>query len=62
LGWTEGRNLRMDIYWAPGRLDPMRTFAKETVGPQPDVILANSTLVTGVMKRETLGGHDDLRG
>jgi putative tryptophan/tyrosine transport system substrate-binding protein len=54
LGWTEGRNLRMDIYWAHDRLDLMRTFAKEIVGLQPDVILANSTPVTGALKRETL--------
>jgi len=44
----------MDIYWAHDRLDLMRTFAKEIVGLQPDVILANSTPVTGALKRETL--------
>jgi putative tryptophan/tyrosine transport system substrate-binding protein len=54
LGWTDGRNLRINIYWAPGHLDLMRTFAKEIVGLRPDVILANSTPVTRVMKRETL--------
>ena len=32
----------------------MRTFAKELVGLQPDVILANSTPVTAALKRETL--------
>ena len=40
LGWIEGRNLRMDVRWAPGRTDLMRTFAKELVDLQPDVILA----------------------
>ena len=45
LGWIEGRNLRMDVRWAPGSTDLMRTFAKELVGLQPDVILANSTPV-----------------
>jgi putative tryptophan/tyrosine transport system substrate-binding protein len=44
----------MDIYWAPGRVDLMRTFAKELVGLQPDVILASSTPVTGALKHETL--------
>jgi putative tryptophan/tyrosine transport system substrate-binding protein len=32
----------------------MRTFAKELVGLQPDVILASSTPVTGALKHETL--------
>jgi putative ABC transport system substrate-binding protein len=53
LGWIEGRNLLMVVRWAPGRTDLMRTFAKELVGLQPDVILANSTPVTAALKHET---------
>jgi len=54
LGWTDGRNLRVDVRWAPGRTDLMHTFAKELVNLQPDVILADSTPVTAALKRETL--------
>jgi putative ABC transport system substrate-binding protein len=53
LGWIEGRNLRMDIRWAPGRTDLMRALAKELVSLQPDVILADSTPVTAALKHET---------
>ena len=53
LGWIEGRNLRMDVRWAPGNTDLMRTFAKELVSLQPDVILTQSTPVTAAVKRET---------
>ena len=53
LGWIEGRNLRMDVRWAPGRTDLMRTFAKELVDLQPDVILSDSTPVTAALKHET---------
>jgi putative ABC transport system substrate-binding protein len=53
LGWTDGRNLRMDVRWAAGNLDRMRMFAKELVDLQPDVILVNSTPVTAALQRET---------
>ena len=53
FGWVEGRNLRMDVRWAPGNTDLMRTFAKELVSLQPDVILTQSTPVTAAVKRET---------
>jgi putative tryptophan/tyrosine transport system substrate-binding protein len=53
LGWVEGRNLRMDVRWAPGSVDRMRTFARELVELQPDVILANSMPVTAALQRET---------
>jgi putative tryptophan/tyrosine transport system substrate-binding protein len=53
LGWTDGRNLRMDIRWVPGNMEQMRTFAKELVDLKPDVILANSTPVTAALHRET---------
>src|SRR6516165_912141 len=41
LGWTESRNLRMDVRWAAGDVDRMRATAKELVDLQPDVILAH---------------------
>jgi putative ABC transport system substrate-binding protein len=53
LGWTDGRNVQMDIRWASGSTDLMHTFAKELVDLQPDVILANSTPVTAALQRET---------
>ena len=43
----------MDVRWAPGNTDLMRTFAKELVSLQPDVILTQSTPVTAALKRET---------
>jgi putative tryptophan/tyrosine transport system substrate-binding protein len=53
LGWTDGRNLRMDVRWAADNIDRMRTFAKELVGLRPDVIIAHSTPVTAALQRET---------
>ena len=52
LGWTDG-NLWMDVRWAAANADQMRTFAKELVNLQPDVILANTTPVTAALQRET---------
>jgi putative tryptophan/tyrosine transport system substrate-binding protein len=52
LGWTDGRNLRVDIRWASGNADRMRMFAKELVELQPDVILANTTPVTAAFQRQ----------
>jgi putative tryptophan/tyrosine transport system substrate-binding protein len=53
LGWTDGRNLRMDVRWGAGNVDRMRMFAKELVGLQPDVILVSSTPATAALQRET---------
>jgi putative tryptophan/tyrosine transport system substrate-binding protein len=53
LGWTDGRNLRMDVHWAAGNSDRMRMFAKELVGLGPDLILASTTPVTAALQRET---------
>jgi putative ABC transport system substrate-binding protein len=44
LGWVEGRNLRMEVRWGRGNIDRIRTFAKELVALQPDVILAHGTI------------------
>src|ERR1700751_2106584 len=53
LGWTDGRNLRMDVRWAAGNIGRMRMYAKELVGLGPEVILASSTPVTAALQRET---------
>jgi ABC-type uncharacterized transport system substrate-binding protein len=53
LGWTDGHTVRMDVRWAAGSVDRMRTFAKELVQLQPDVIFASTTPVTAALQRET---------
>ena len=37
LGWTDGRNLRIDYRWASGDVGRIRTFAKELVEMSPDI-------------------------
>ena len=42
LGWTVGRNVRMDLRWGDGGdTNRMRALAQELVGLQPDIILTN---------------------
>ena len=53
LGWTDGRNVRMDLRWAGGDTNRMRTFAKELVGLKPDLIVTSSTPATVALQRET---------
>jgi putative ABC transport system substrate-binding protein len=53
LGWTEGRNVRIDLRWAGGDINRIRAHAQELVSLQPDIILANSTAVTAAFQRET---------
>lgn len=53
LGWTEGRNLWMDIRWNAADVNQIRILARQLVDLKPDVILANSTSVTAALQRET---------
>jgi putative tryptophan/tyrosine transport system substrate-binding protein len=54
LGWTEGRNLRMEVRWGGSSdVDRARSLAKELVALKPDVILSQGTPVTAAFKRET---------
>ena len=54
LGWAEGSNLRIELRWSAADPDRIRTLAQELVELRPDAILADSTLVTAALKRETL--------
>jgi ABC-type uncharacterized transport system substrate-binding protein len=53
LGWTDGRNARIDVRWAAGGVDRMRLLAKELVDLQPHVILSVTTPVTAAIHRAT---------
>jgi len=53
LGWADGRNVRMDLRWSGGDPNRIRALARELVGLQPDIILANSAAVTVALQRET---------
>jgi putative tryptophan/tyrosine transport system substrate-binding protein len=54
LGWIDGRNLRMEVRWGGGGdVNRARSFAKELVALEPDVILAQGTPVTAALQRET---------
>jgi putative ABC transport system substrate-binding protein len=53
LGWTDGRNVRIDVRWVVGSVDQARMYAKELVNVKPDVFLANSTSTTTALQRET---------
>jgi putative ABC transport system substrate-binding protein len=53
LGWTDGRNLRMDLPWAGADINRMRALAQEFVGLQPDIIVTDSTAATIAVQRET---------
>ena len=53
LGWTDRSNVRMDPRWGGADDNRIRALAQELVGPQPDIILANSTPATVALQRET---------
>jgi putative ABC transport system substrate-binding protein len=53
LGWTDGRNVRIDLRWTGGDITRMRALAQELVGLKPDIILTTSTPATAALQRET---------
>src|SRR5215831_20331478 len=53
LGWTEGRNIRIEQRWAGGSVGAMNTLARELVALAPNVIVVISTPVTAAVMQET---------
>src|SRR6516162_5068508 len=53
FGWTDGRNLRMDLRWGGDDINRIRALAQELVGLRPDIILTNGTPATAALQRET---------
>jgi putative ABC transport system substrate-binding protein len=53
LGWTDGRNVRIDYRWGAADPDRIRKYAAELVALAPDVILANGAIVLGPLLQIT---------
>jgi putative ABC transport system substrate-binding protein len=53
LGWTDGRNVRMDVRWVGTDINRIGARTRELVGLQPDIILASTTVVTAAVQRQT---------
>jgi putative ABC transport system substrate-binding protein len=53
LGWTDGRNVRIDLRWTGDDNNRIRALAKELVGQQPNIIVTNTTPATAALQRET---------
>src|SRR5215467_6363702 len=52
LGWSEGRNIRIDHRFAAARPPLFQALAKELIALQPDVIVPNTTPATAALQRE----------
>jgi putative ABC transport system substrate-binding protein len=53
LGWTDGRNVRMDFRWWGDDINRLRALAQELVGLQPDIIVTSGLPATAAVQRET---------
>ena len=53
LGWSNGRNVRIDIRWGANDVDADRKYAAELAALAPDVVLAAGTLSVAALQHVT---------
>jgi putative tryptophan/tyrosine transport system substrate-binding protein len=53
LGWSDGRNARIDTRWGGNDLDRERKYAAELVALAPDIILASGTVSVVALRHVT---------
>jgi ABC-type uncharacterized transport system substrate-binding protein len=53
LGWTDGRNLRIDFRWGAGDAERTRRYAAELVALAPDVILGSTSPAVAGLQQAT---------
>jgi putative ABC transport system substrate-binding protein len=53
LGWTDARNMRLDVRWGGDDADRIRRGAAELVALSPDVLLANTGPTVAALQRAT---------
>ncbi len=53
LGWSSGRNIRIEYRWGAGDAERIRNFARELVEMQLDLIVGHTTPVVAALKAQT---------
>jgi ABC-type uncharacterized transport system substrate-binding protein len=53
LGWSDGRNIRVDIRWGAGDADRIRKHAAELVALAPDVVMAFTSIAVASLRQVT---------
>jgi putative ABC transport system substrate-binding protein len=53
LGWTEGRNMRIDTRWGAGDAARFHRYAEELLALAPDVVLASGTPAIQALQQAT---------
>jgi putative tryptophan/tyrosine transport system substrate-binding protein len=53
LGWSKGRNLRVEARWNPRTSDQVRTYAKARVDLKPDVLVTATVRPTRAVQEQT---------
>jgi putative ABC transport system substrate-binding protein len=53
LGWTDGRNVRIDLRWAAGDGDRIRKFATELIALGPEVVMAFTSAAVAPLRQAT---------
>jgi len=53
LGWTDGRNVRMEYRWGGGDAEQYRKIAADLIALAPDVVVALGTLTVQALQRAT---------
>jgi len=52
LGWTQGRNIAIDVRYATDDREQIRALAVELMGLKPDLMVSNANLVTAILQAE----------
>jgi putative ABC transport system substrate-binding protein len=53
FGWTDGRNLQIDIRYAAGNVEQFQIYAAELLAVKPDVLIADATPSTSALRHAT---------
>jgi len=53
LGWSDGRNVRMDYHWGAGNSEEIAVTAKELLGATPDAIVVSGNAALAELRRQT---------
>src|SRR6185436_7333153 len=53
LGWTEGRNVRVEFRWGAGDAEQYRKIAADLIALEPDVVVGTGGLSVAALQRAT---------